>query len=123
MQESLTFPKPKKKRKHRGKSSLFHRSVIGRDSECKSRLCLTKQLAPTPHHIIYKSQGGSNDPSNGIALCVYCHYAAHNGGQYDTRKPHLTARQFVMAVIAGQQELGNHIWDKAYEQPTRKEKL
>jgi len=31
------------------------------------------------HHIRYKSEGGSNHPSNLITLCRKCHGAVHNG--------------------------------------------
>ncbi len=30
------------------------------------------------HHVIYKSQGGTDEASNLIALCRYCHNKAHN---------------------------------------------
>ena len=30
------------------------------------------------HHIIYRSQGGSDDVENIIALCRNCHNAVHN---------------------------------------------
>lgn len=29
------------------------------------------------HHIMKRSQGGSNDPHNLITLCMYCHATAH----------------------------------------------
>lgn len=31
------------------------------------------------HHIVYRSQGGSDDPKNLITLCHTCHKALHNG--------------------------------------------
>lgn len=29
------------------------------------------------HHVIARSQGGTNDPMNLITLCMYCHGMAH----------------------------------------------
>lgn len=34
-------------------------------------------LAVDPHHIIFRSQGGSDMPMNLIALCRACHDEAH----------------------------------------------
>lgn len=31
------------------------------------------------HHIVYRSQGGTDDPSNLITLCKTCHKAVHKG--------------------------------------------
>lgn len=31
------------------------------------------------HHIVLTSQGGADEPENGIALCIRCHHIAHNG--------------------------------------------
>jgi len=36
-------------------------------------------IAVEEHHIIFKSQGGSNDPENLAPLCSECHYAVHHG--------------------------------------------
>ena len=42
-------------------------------------LCeICSRLATDIHHIIYKSQGGSDNPDNLIALCRDCHNKAHD---------------------------------------------
>jgi len=35
-------------------------------------------IANDIHHIEYKSQGGTDEPENLIALCRYCHNSAHD---------------------------------------------
>ena len=37
------------------------------------------KVANDIHHIEFRSQGGSDDPENLIALCRRCHGMAHNG--------------------------------------------
>ena len=48
----------------------------GIDDFIKCEVCAAK--SSDIHHIIYKSQGGSNDIENLIALCRDCHNAAHD---------------------------------------------
>ena len=40
---------------------------------CKGRCEYCGKKAIDPHHIIYRSQGGSNEEENLIALCRKCH--------------------------------------------------
>ena len=51
--------------------------VLARDNyKCQSgRKCCSKKLHV--HHIVFRSQGGTNTPSNLITLCEWCHEDLH----------------------------------------------
>lgn len=40
--------------------------------------CYSNRLENTPHHIIFKSQGGEGDKRNGATVCIECHRLAHS---------------------------------------------
>jgi len=40
---------------------------------CRSRIC-------TPHHIVFRSRGGGEEPSNLVSLCDRCHLSLVHGG-------------------------------------------
>ncbi len=47
--------------------------------KCDMLLCkICGSMAVNLHHVIYKSQGGTDDPSNLIPLCFDCHFNHHN---------------------------------------------
>ena len=35
------------------------------------------------HHLVFKSQGGKDEPNNLIALCRYCHEKAHKDKNFN----------------------------------------
>lgn len=52
--------------------------VLWRDNyTCQQ--CKKKNVALHVHHIVYRSQGGSDDESNLITLCENCHHKLHQG--------------------------------------------
>ena len=55
------------------------------------------------HHIIFLSQGGTNDPQNGMYLCAVCHHFAHCGVVGSAAERHkievCTARMFVIVIL------------------------
>lgn len=54
--------------------------VLDRDGyKCQSRQNVKHSEKLHVHHIIFRSQGGSNEPDNLITLCETCHRALHNG--------------------------------------------
>jgi 5-methylcytosine-specific restriction endonuclease McrA len=57
------------------KAFILHRDKY----TCQSKLNVKHTNKLHVHHIIFKSQGGSNTPSNLITLCEDCHDALHNG--------------------------------------------
>jgi 5-methylcytosine-specific restriction endonuclease McrA len=50
--------------------------VIERDGHC-CRMCGTWTEIPHVHHIIYRSQGGKDLPTNLVSLDLYCHERVH----------------------------------------------
>ena len=55
------------------KSYILHRDGY----QC--RKCKTKKGKLHVHHVIFRSNGGTNTPSNLITLCESCHEKLHNG--------------------------------------------
>jgi len=63
----------------------FREKVLWRDGyKCQRPKCKSKTMLQA-HHIIPKSRGGSNTPSNGITLCEECHLGLHDG-QWELKK-------------------------------------
>lgn len=40
--------------------------------------CKRSLIERVPHHIVYKSQGGTGDKRNGATVCRWCHDWAHH---------------------------------------------
>lgn len=54
--------------------------VLDRDRyKCQSKQKVKHSEKLHVHHIIFRSQGGSNEPDNLITLCETCHRTLHNG--------------------------------------------
>ena len=54
--------------------------VLSRDNyKCQHKLCKSKKKKLHVHHIIFRSQGGTNLPNNLITLCETCHQDLHKG--------------------------------------------
>ena len=54
--------------------------VLARDKyKCQHKLCSSKDKKLNVHHIIFRSQGGTNKPKNLITLCETCHQNLHKG--------------------------------------------
>lgn len=53
--------------------------VLFRDSYCCQH-CKTKKGTMEVHHLVFRSQGGSDDAENLITLCKKCHWEVHNAG-------------------------------------------
>ena len=45
---------------------------------CEDRNDGCKNVAVWIHHIVFKSQGGSDEADNLVALCLVCHGKRHN---------------------------------------------
>jgi 5-methylcytosine-specific restriction endonuclease McrA len=41
--------------------------------------CCNRSDTLTPHHIVFQSQGGTDDLDNLVTLCVKCHDDVHEG--------------------------------------------
>ena len=68
-----------------------------------SEMCKGKENLPgyKMHHIILRSQGGSDDPDNLICLCPRCHNYAHGLGNLKVDGHRVTGRQFIIGVLEG----------------------
>ena len=61
-------------------------AVLNRDSYT-CQICGKKNTRLEVHHIVYRSNGGTNDENNLITLCEDCHSGIHNGKIVLTKKP------------------------------------
>jgi hypothetical protein len=66
--------------KHLTQHKRKYEPIYARDLHtCKNPYCTRRDV--TPHHIVFRSQGGSDEPENVIALCVWCHLEGVHGGR------------------------------------------
>lgn len=72
------------------------RSVHERDN-WRCRKCGTARNVEA-HHIVYRSQGGSNDLTNLILLCNRCHAVVHS----DKRRWMPVCQRYVQLLAQGQ---------------------
>jgi len=78
----MQIPKNKPIRLKGPKLKKLLMEVLERDryicqwGECES-LSYKPPIDP-PHHIVYKSRGGSDTEENLITLCMYCHKKVHD---------------------------------------------
>ena len=72
-------PKTKRIRLKGKKLYDLYERVFERDNyTCQNPDCPGGwQLDKAPHHVIFKSQGGSDTEENLLTLCLYCHGKAH----------------------------------------------
>lgn len=61
-------------------------AILHRD-KYTCQVCGKKQTRLEVHHIVYRSQGGTDNENNLITLCEYCHKAIHNGAIILDMKP------------------------------------
>ena len=81
----------------------------------------------SPHHIIYRSQGGPDETWNLITLCEIkhdwrdaerpCHKKAHQGRDNGSRQ---TAREWMIALLEGLRDKPAFWWGRALEELRRK---
>lgn len=80
---------------------------------CRCRACGKTYPLDPPHHIILKSQGGTDDLWNLITLCMTCHNQAHNGkGKGADRQ---TGRQVMISILKRLRTAIDYRWEPAYE--------
>ncbi|KAB8126928.1 HNH endonuclease [Gracilibacillus oryzae] len=66
----------KRKKQNRDFSPKVKKEIFERD-QWRCVKCGSYYLEEVPHHIIFKSQGGSGEKRNGAAVCINCHRSAH----------------------------------------------
>ena len=52
---------------------------------CASPVCDRRDL--TPHHLVFRSQGGGDEDANVEALCVACHLEGVHAGRIAVKGP------------------------------------
>lgn len=66
----------------KGKAKIaLYRAVYDRDGGFCQKCGQWIEPGVIPHHIIFKSQGGSDTMENLEMLCQNCHYKIHHGGK------------------------------------------
>lgn len=65
------------KKRARGEFSEKTKQAIGDRDGWRCVKCGAHQLEKVPHHICFKSQGGTNEKRNGASICPSCHRWAH----------------------------------------------
>lgn len=94
------IPKPKKRRQKR--SRVVDRQALKDAVKEQCEVCDRVDLPLQIHHIVYKSQGGGDIPSNLICICSRCHDRAHF-----KIKDEPLAREFLQYIKEGNDGL-NH---------------
>ena len=61
-------------------------AILNRDNYT-CQICGKKHTRLEVHHIIYRSNGGTDDENNLITLCEECHSGIHDGKIFLTKKP------------------------------------
>ena len=64
-----------------------HREAILNRDNYTCQICGKKNTRLEVHHVIFRSQGGTDDENNLITLCEDCHSAIHDGKIVLTKKP------------------------------------
>lgn len=78
-------------------------AILHRD-KYNCQICGKKSKRLEVHHIIYRSQGGTDDENNLITLCEGCHKAIHNGDIILDKKPKKMSLKYAthMSIIRSQ---------------------
>ena len=97
----------------------FRAEVLARDRRCMNLQCEGRNRRLDAHHIVYRSGLGSDDLSNGIALCASCHHLVHNGFN-DKKGGRITGRQLMIKILRQWLSTDGWRWDEAYARLLRK---
>ena len=65
------------KRVNRGKFSTDTIKAILERDDYQCVRCGSRYLESVPHHITFKSRGGTGVKRNGVTICLDCHREAH----------------------------------------------
>ena len=78
-------------------------AILNRDNYT-CQICGKTHIRLEVHHIVFRSQGGTDDENNLITLCKECHSAIHDGKINLTKKPKKTNLKYAthMSIIRSQ---------------------
>lgn len=78
-EDQLSQTRQKKRRGVKGKfSTKIITKILERDNGRCVRCGTYQNLESVPHHIIFRSQGGTGTVDNGVTVCRTCHDWAHS---------------------------------------------
>lgn len=95
MKDFHPVPKPnyKSKKKNKNFSQKVIMDIFDRDDwECVK--CGSHLIESVPHHIRYKSQGGTGEKRNGVTVCRSCHDWAHHKSDSKFGEPSSEGRKW-----------------------------
>ena len=87
-------------------SDVAYAGIYARDRfRCSSPVCPRRDI--TPHHLKYRSHGGTDDPDNVTSLCVYCHLEGIHAGRIKAAAPASRIRWLIggLLEVDGRQRL------------------
>lgn len=100
----ISNPDVKKWEYQKGQQKDFYNVkafVLNRDNYTCQK-CKTKEGKLHVHHIVFRSQGGSNSPENLITLCENCHNKLHKGEFTFKGKSSITKHATEIGIIKSQ---------------------
>jgi hypothetical protein len=72
--------------KHALRSGVAYEHIYARDRfQCASPVCTRRDV--TPHHLLFRSHGGGDEPENLISACVWCHLMGIHLGRLKATPP------------------------------------
>ena len=100
----ITNPDVKKADYQNGDQKGFYnlRAYILHRDNYQCQKCKAKNTILQVHHIIPRSKGGTNTPSNLITLCESCHKAVHNGEFKLRARPPATKHATEIGIVKSQ---------------------
>lgn len=76
----------KAKRDHESRVSFVRAVREHAQGSCQRCWLFVGSINIHPHHLLPRSLGGTNDPSNGVGLCFECHRGVHDHTVHDWSK-------------------------------------
>lgn len=116
--------KNKLRRAKRAKRVWFAKEVLRLDGgKCQAFDCDGKCGRVAAHHIILRSQGGIDEPSNGITKGYLCHEKPHGRNNPGINGKPCTGRQHMIATLDALIDSPNYRWHDAHAELKIRESL
>ncbi len=92
--------------------------IVDRDAYC-CKGCRAKNVPLQVHHIIFRSNGGTNIHNNLVSLCKECHEKVHRGELKFLARKSVTKHAGEVGVIKSQLKKGNKKFETTYGYETK----